>query len=147
MHTPFRLAKAPAFAAMLFCAAVMSQNSRGQEAPRPASAHQAFTHRLPALDGAKLAVHVVEVSYPPAGASSPHSHPCPVIGYVIDGSIRTQVKGEREAVYKTGQSFYEAPNGVHQVSANASKTEGAKFLAIFVCDHDAPLSSPAAGAN
>lgn len=121
----------------------MSQHSRGQEPARPASAREAFTHRLPALDGGKLAVHVVEVSYAPGGASSPHSHPCPVIGYVLDGAIRTQVRGETEAIYKSGQSFYEAPNGVHQVSANASQTEGAKFLAIFVCDHEAPLSAPA----
>ena len=53
-----------------------------------------------------------------------------------------QVKGEPEAIYKTGDSFYEAPNGVHQISENASSTEPAKFLAWFICDHDTPLSVP-----
>jgi quercetin dioxygenase-like cupin family protein len=51
------------------------------------------------------------------------------------------VKGEAEAVYKVGETFYEPANGVHEISANASSTEPARLLAYFVCDHDAPLSS------
>jgi quercetin dioxygenase-like cupin family protein len=51
------------------------------------------------------------------------------------------VKGEPEAIYRAGESFYEAPNGVHVVSANASQTEAATFIAYFVCDHNTPLSS------
>jgi hypothetical protein len=50
------------------------------------------------------------------------------------------VKGEPEMIYKAGESFYEAPNGVHQVSANASSTESAKFIAYLICDRDTPLS-------
>jgi len=70
----------------------------------------------------------------------PFRHPSPVIGYVIDGVLRTQVEGESEHIYHTGQTFYEAPNGIHQVSANASQTAPVKFLAYFVCDHEVPLS-------
>jgi quercetin dioxygenase-like cupin family protein len=65
-----------------------------------------------------------------------------VIGYVIEGAVRTKTKGESEAVYKAGESFYEAPNGTHEISANASSSEPAKFLAYFVCDRDTPLSVP-----
>lgn len=107
------------------------------------SSRLAFSHALPALNGEKLAVNMVEVSYAPGEASPAHSHPCPVIAYVVDGEIRSQVEGQPEAVYKAGESFYEAPNGIHQVSANASRTKAAKLLAIFVCDHAAPLSAPA----
>jgi quercetin dioxygenase-like cupin family protein len=85
------------------------------------------------------------VNYSPGESSAPHTHPCPVIVYVLEGSLRTQVTGQPEAVYKAGQSFYEAPNGVHLVSANASKTDRARFLAYFVCDHEAPLSSKMPG--
>jgi quercetin dioxygenase-like cupin family protein len=52
-----------------------------------------------------------------------------------------QVKGGTESIYKAGDSFYEAPNGVHLVSANASLTEPATFLAYFICDRTAPLST------
>ncbi len=100
----------------------------------------ALAHTLPKLDGAHLQASVVEVHYGPGESSPPHSHPCAVIGYVVEGAIRTQVKGELEATYKAGEAFYEAPNGIHEVSANASGTEPATFIAYFVCDHDAPLS-------
>lgn len=103
----------------------------------------AFDQKLPDMNGAQLQAQGVVVSYAPGGSSAPHSHPCPVIGYVLEGTLRTQVKGSPEAIYKAGESFYEPPNGVHLVSANASQTEPLRFLAIFVCDHQAPLSSPA----
>jgi quercetin dioxygenase-like cupin family protein len=103
-------------------------------------ARVAFSHDLPRLNGETLSATIVEVNYGPGESSGPHTHPCPVIGYVLQGAIRTQVKGEPESIYKQGQSFYEAPNGVHLVSANASATEPARLLAYFVCDHHAPLS-------
>jgi len=101
-----------------------------------------FTHALPALDGGRLESKIVEVTYGPGESSQPHSHPCAVIGYVLEGAVRMQVKGEPETTYKAGQSFYEDPNGVHSISANASKTELARFLAYFTCDHETPLTVP-----
>ncbi len=112
-------------------------------APHPAKprARIAFAHALPKLDGGRLNAAVVEVNYGPGESSLPHSHPCAVVGYVVEGSIRTQVRGEPEALVKVGESFYEPPNGVHLISANASRTEPASFLAFFVCDRDKPLST------
>ena len=120
----------------------------GVHSPAQNGGHQssrvALSHPLPPLNGKKLVVNVVEVTYAPGEASPPHSHPCPVIAYVAEGEIRSQVEGQQpEAVYKTGDTFYEAPNGVHVVSANASQTRPAKLVAFFVCDHAAPLSAPA----
>jgi len=103
-------------------------------------ARVALSHSVPKLDGSRLQATVVEVHYGPGESSPQHSHPCSVIGYVVDGAIRTQVKGEPEAIYKTGEAFYEASNGIHEVSANASQTQPATFIAYFVCDHDTPLS-------
>jgi quercetin dioxygenase-like cupin family protein len=122
--------------AAVLCAAVLG---RGQEA------RIVFTHALPVLDGRRLEAKIVEVTYKPGESSPQHSHPCAVIGYVLEGAVRMQVKGEPEAIYKPGQSFYEAPNGIHSVSANASKTERARFLAYFTCDHDTPLTVAAPG--
>lgn len=95
---------------------------------------------LPKLDGDHLNAALVEVNYGLGEKSLPHSHPCAVVAYVVEGAIRTQVKGEPEKTYKAGDSFYEAPNGVHLVSANASSTAPAKLVAYLICDHDAPLS-------
>jgi quercetin dioxygenase-like cupin family protein len=102
-----------------------------------------FSHALPHLAGEHLKATVVEVTYAPGESDPPHSHPCAVIVYVIEGSYRSQVKGQAEAIYRPGESFYEAPNGVHQISANASDKLAVKFLAFFVCDRDTPLTVPA----
>ena len=131
-------------AAILYFALVASHatptDGGGASSRKTERARVAFTHALPDLDGRHLKATVVEVTYGPGESSNPHSHPCAVIGYVLEGTLRTQVQGEREAVYRVGESFYEAANGVHQVSANASETERARFIAYFVCDHDGPLS-------
>ena len=122
---------------------VMAGLSFAQSSVPRASHPASFSHALPQLDGAHLRATVVEVNYAPGEADKPHSHPCTVIGYVAEGAIRFQVKGGApEAVYKAGESFYEPPNGVHQVSANASDKEPAKLIAFFVCDHDTPLTVP-----
>lgn len=106
-------------------------------------ARVAFTRSLPKLDGTKLKATVVEVTYAPGDSSTAHRHPCPVVGYVIEGSYRNRSGDEPEAVFTAGQTFYEAPGAVHRVSANASTVRPVRFLAYFVCDSDAPLTAPA----
>jgi len=103
----------------------------------------ALEHALPALDGATLRSTIVEVTYPPGATSTPHRHPCPVLGYVARGAVRMQFDDAPERVYKAGETFYEAPNGRHLVSANASATAPAVLVATFVCDGKAgALSVP-----
>jgi quercetin dioxygenase-like cupin family protein len=132
-------------AGALACGAALACHTTGPGAPSDgAQVRTAITHDLAEMNGSWLKATVVEVTYGPGASSPPHSHPCPVIGYVVDGSLRTQVKGEPEAVYQAGESFYEAPNGVHQVSANASDRKPARLLAYFICDRDTPLSAAVA---
>jgi quercetin dioxygenase-like cupin family protein len=106
----------------------------------PARSRTALAEALPRLDGERLRTTVLELTYEPGGSSPAHSHPCPVMVYVIEGAIRTKVRGQPEAIYRAGQAFYEAPDGVHEVSANASDKAPAKFLAVFVCDRATPLT-------
>ena len=117
-----------------------TQSAAALSAAKP-RARVMFSHTLPKLNGAHIKTMLLEVNYGPGDFSAPHSHPCAVIGHVTRGSIRTQVQGQLESILKMGESFYEAPNAVHLVSANASRTEPASFLAIFICDRDAALSS------
>lgn len=109
----------------------------------PASVRMVLTQPIPPLHGDRVRVQVVEVSYPPGGSSEPHRHPCAVIGYVADGAFRSQVQGEADTVYRAGQSFYEAPNVVHLVSANASQDQPVRFTATFICDSTGALLIPA----
>ena len=99
-------------------------------------------HEMPREFGDKANVALVEVVYPPGGSSRPHRHPCPVVAYVVEGSIRMQVRGGTERVYQAGEAFYEDPTDVHLISANGSSKTPAKFVAFFVCRDDVPLSVP-----
>lgn len=108
-----------------------------------------LSQSLPHLNGDHLSVQVVRVRYAPGESSQPHSHPCPVVGYVLEGAVRMQVHDPASATpgpvttYHAGESFYESPNGRHLLSANASQSEPVVFLATFVCDHPTPLTVPA----
>lgn len=79
-------------------------------------AHTVMSHALPVLHGDHLKAVLLEIRYGPGEASPPHSHPCAVIGYVVEGSLRTEIQGNPEMIYTAGHSFYEAPNAVHFVS-------------------------------
>lgn len=117
--------------------------TQGTAQPRPSTARVALKHAVPAFDGTNLSVQLVEVVYEPGGANASHQHPCPVVGYVLEGALRMQIEGQPEITYRAGDTFVESPGDVHRVSANASQTERARFLAYFTCDRDvAQLSVP-----
>ncbi|MEO8635683.1 MAG: cupin domain-containing protein [Gemmatimonadales bacterium] len=128
------------------CGALLASGRSEQRSVTPprgeGPAHTVASQALSPLDGDHLKVTLVEVTYAPAEGSPAHRHPCAVVGYVIEGTLRTQVSGEREAVYAAGESFYEAPNSAHLVSANASKKVPVRFLAWFTCDQEGSLSVP-----
>jgi quercetin dioxygenase-like cupin family protein len=95
-----------------------------------------FSHAIPNIPGKSLVA--VEVLYPPGGASSSHHHADSafIYAYVVSGRIVSQVKGQPARTYNAGESFYEVPGAHHLVSRNASQTEPAKLLAVFVVDAD-----------
>jgi quercetin dioxygenase-like cupin family protein len=78
----------------------------------------------------------VHVEYGPGGSSPGHMHPKSAFIYatVLEGEIRSQVNDGPVTTYKAGQSFSELPGDRHRVSANASETQPAKLLAVFVVD-------------
>jgi quercetin dioxygenase-like cupin family protein len=114
----------------------------GGSQDRTSRSRMAFTGTLPVLDGQRLEATLVEVTYPPGGVNAPHRHPCPVIGYVLEGSLRMALQGQAERIFKAGETFFESPSDVHVVSANASQDVPARFLAYFVCDRATPFSVP-----
>ena len=57
-----------------------------------------------------------------------------IYAYVLSGEIRSQVDSEPARVYRTGESWFESPGAHHRVSANASDTDPAQLLAVFIVD-------------
>jgi quercetin dioxygenase-like cupin family protein len=95
-----------------------------------------FDHALPNVPGKSMKGVLVE--YGPGASSPAHTHPGSAFIYatVLEGAVRSQVNGGPLAVYRAGESFAEMPGDHHGVSANASATEPAKLLAVFVVDTD-----------
>ncbi len=93
-----------------------------------------FDHALPNVPG--KSVRGVLVEYGPGGSSAPHTHPSSAFIYatVLEGAIRSQVNDGPARVYQAGENWFEQPGDHHKVSANASDTEPAKLLAVFVVD-------------
>lgn len=93
-----------------------------------------FEHAITNVPGKSLIA--VEVDYPPGGYTPSHRHAPSafVMGYVVSGAIRSQVEGQPARIYHAGDTFYENPGAHHLISANASATEPAKLLAVFVVD-------------
>jgi quercetin dioxygenase-like cupin family protein len=81
-------------------------------------------------------MRAVLVEYAPGAGSPSHRHPTSAFIYarVLEGAIRSKVNDGPERTYQTGESWTEKPGDHHQVSKNASATEPAKLLAIFVVD-------------
>jgi quercetin dioxygenase-like cupin family protein len=99
------------------------------------------SNRLPNVPGKSLTA--VLVRYAPGEASGSHHHAGSVFAYVLSGAIRSEVSTSGPAkVYQAGESFFEPPGSDHLVSANASATEPASLLAIFVADDGAVLTTP-----
>ncbi len=97
------------------------------------------SHALPNVAGKR--VTVVRVFYGPGGFTPPHYHAGSVTAYVTKGQIRSQLGGGPVETFKVGQSFFEPPGSTHLVSANASTTEPAELIAIFVADEGAQLTT------
>jgi quercetin dioxygenase-like cupin family protein len=95
-----------------------------------------FDHALPNVPGKSIKGVLVE--YGPGGSSASHTHPSSAFIYatVLEGAIRSKVNDEPEKVYRVGENWSEQPGDHHLVSANASDTEPAKLLAVFVVDTD-----------
>jgi quercetin dioxygenase-like cupin family protein len=115
------------------------------EAPKAKNAKVTlvYQHELPNVPGKSLKGVLVE--YGPGGFSPGHTHPKSAFIYatVLEGAIRSQVNNGPETIYKAGQNFSEMPGDRHGVSANASATEPAKLLAVFVVDtNEKELTTP-----
>jgi quercetin dioxygenase-like cupin family protein len=97
------------------------------------------SHALPNVPGKR--VTVVRVAYGPGGFTPPHRHGRSVTAYITKGQVRSQLKGGPSETFEVGQSFFEPPGATHLVSANASNTEPAELIVIFVADEGAELTT------
>ena len=97
------------------------------------------SYAIPDMPGKRMTV--VRVTYGPGGFTPPHRHGGTVTAYITKGRIRSQLNNGPVEIFDVGQSFFEPPGAIHLVSANASNTEWAELIAVFVADEGAQLTT------
>jgi quercetin dioxygenase-like cupin family protein len=118
-------------------------------AASPAAAHSApagsgstrrdvIKHRLPGEP--ERDITLVEVTYPPGTGSPPHLHANGVMAFVVSGTVTSKVGEGPEQTFNAGDAWWEPEGAIHRVSRNASSTQSATLLAIYV----APAGATAA---
>ena len=123
--------------ALLVCALITTIGVRsGIAADKGPKVTVVFDHALPNVPGKSIKGVLVE--YGPGVATGGHIHPKSAFIYatVLEGAIRTSVNNGPVVTYRAGQNFPEMPGDRHTLDENASKTEPAKLLAVFVVDTD-----------
>ena len=83
------------------------------------------------------ALSLVEVTYPPGTGSPAHLHVNGVMAFVVEGAIASKVGDEPERTFRAGEAWWEPPGAIHRVSRNASPTEPATLLAIYIAPRGA----------
>lgn len=99
-----------------------------------------FAKDLSGLAGKEGTMTTVE--YGPGASSPMHRHNSYIFVYVLEGSVKMQVKGGPLKTLKQGETFYESPSDIHTVSGNASETQPAKILVFAVKDKGTPGTIP-----
>lgn len=79
------------------------------------------------------AVDVREIRFAPREQTGRHRHPCPVIGYVVEGTALLEVEGEKPIVLPAGSSFYE-PAGKVIARFDNTGDSPMMFIAHYLLD-------------
>ncbi len=120
------------FLSLAFCGVLASSGASAGTG----KATTLMTKDLPDFPGKEGMVEIVE--FAPGEVSQPHRHNADLFVYVLEGSVVTQVKGDNPQTVHAGGVFYESPTDVHSVSRNASETQPAKLLVVYVKARGAP---------
>lgn len=119
--------------AALIASTAMPTSAASTEPPRE-TVVSSLKQPIPNIAGKNLVASVVR--YGPGAKSPPHRHPDAnlVFAHVLAGAIRSQVNDDPAKVYRAGEGWFEHPGAHHKISENASASEPAQLLVIFIVD-------------
>jgi quercetin dioxygenase-like cupin family protein len=83
-------------------------------------------------------VDVKEIIMEPLQKGGLHKHPCPVFGYVAEGTLLFQIQGQEPETLKKGDAFYEPADTAIAHFDNASN-EPLKFIAFYLTNGEKQL--------
>lgn len=77
-------------------------------------------------------IDVREISFAPGQKTGRHKHPCPVVGFVAEGTAILEIEGEEPRQLSAGSSFYEPAERVILRFDNSSASAPMKFIAHYL---------------
>jgi quercetin dioxygenase-like cupin family protein len=130
MKTRRRFNQTAALSLLAMVAGGFGARAHAQGAGAKSSRRVVIREDLPGQPAREILL--IEVTYPVGTASPKHLHANGVVAFVVAGSIASRVDDEPEKVFQAGDAWWEPSGAVHHVSRNASKTQPAKLLAIYI---------------
>ena len=117
--------------------ALSATSARAETAPASGAStrREVIKQALPGKGDQTLTL--IEVTYAPGAGSPPHLHANGVMAFVVSGKIASQVGEGPEKTFSEGDAWWEPPGAVHRISRNASTTEPATLLAIYIAPNAA----------
>jgi quercetin dioxygenase-like cupin family protein len=116
-------------------AAALNGTASAQQASVTPARRDVIRQKLPGELPRDLSL--VEVTYPLGIGSPPHLHANGVMAFVVSGTVASKVGEGPEQIFHAGDAWWEPPGAIHRVSRNASSTEPATPLAIYVAAREA----------
>jgi quercetin dioxygenase-like cupin family protein len=122
--------------AALIASMAMPANAASVEPPRE-TVVSSLKQPIPNIAGKNLVASVIY--YRPGAKSPPYTHPGAdlIFAHVLAGEIRSQINDKPAKVYRAGDGWFEPHGSHHTVSENASSSEAAQLLVVFVVDAEA----------
>lgn len=75
---------------------------------------------------------ITRIDLGPGAPTGLHQHPCDVVGYILEGTVRFQLEGRPERLLRAGDAFHEPKNTRVAHFDNISDTETVTFLACYL---------------
>lgn len=115
-------------------------STRDTSTPRPSGelARYALTGPLEGFDAV-----LVELNFQPGVAVPEHRHPGPILGYVVDGQMRTAINHQADQIVSAGGTFFEPHGALHTAFSSAKPDAPVHAVAFLVVPSGSPLTERA----
>ncbi len=142
IRVPVPVALAALLMAALWIASARTgpMSTPGTSGPRPSGelARYALTGPLEGFDAV-----LVEVNFAPGASAREHRHPGPILGYVVDGQMRTAINHQPDQIVPAGGTFFEPHGALHTSFTSANPDAPVRAVAFLVVPSGSPLTERA----
>jgi quercetin dioxygenase-like cupin family protein len=83
---------------------------------------------------------IVELNFGPGASAREHRHPGVVVGYVVEGRMRTAVNRGQDEIVPAGGTFFEPTGILHSAFGSASANAPVRILAFMVVPNGSGLT-------